>query len=87
VKGHDWGVSKRCYFDRNRENGGRGIHCGKGGLGALGLEPSGLAVTESERAIWVETRVVERLTALRQPGESYSDVILRIAGRGGRVDG
>jgi predicted CopG family antitoxin len=28
--------------------------------------------------IWVEARVVDRLTAMRQPGESYSDVIMRL---------
>ena len=31
--------------------------------------------------IWLDQRTVERLKAARQPGESYSDVILRIAGR------
>ncbi len=28
--------------------------------------------------IWVDATVVDRLTALRQPGERYSDVILRL---------
>jgi predicted CopG family antitoxin len=28
--------------------------------------------------IWVEAAVLERLTAMRRPGESYSDVILRL---------
>jgi hypothetical protein len=31
-----------------------------------------------ERLIWLEPRVVDRLRALRGPGESYSDVILRL---------
>jgi hypothetical protein len=31
------------------------------------------------RTVWLEPRVVDRLRALRGPGESYSDVILRIA--------
>ena len=31
------------------------------------------------RLIWVERRVVDRLRALRGPGESYSEVILRLA--------
>ena len=45
-------------------------------LGSLGFEA---APTEAgERAIWVETTVVDRLTAMRGPGESYSDVILRL---------
>jgi hypothetical protein len=35
-----------------------------------------------ERYVWLEPRVVDRLRALRGPGESYSDVILRLAGRG-----
>jgi hypothetical protein len=29
--------------------------------------------------IWLEPRVLDRLKALRGPGESYSDVILRLA--------
>jgi hypothetical protein len=32
-----------------------------------------------ERWIWLESRVVDRLKAMRGPGESYSDVILRLA--------
>ena len=32
-----------------------------------------------ERLIWLEPNVVDRLRAMRGPGESYSDVILRIA--------
>jgi hypothetical protein len=39
-----------------------------------------------ERFIWLETAAVDRLGALRGPGESCSDVILRLveieAGRG-----
>jgi hypothetical protein len=34
---------------------------------------------KGERLIWLDVRVVDRLTALRGPGESYSDVILRLA--------
>ena len=34
---------------------------------------------KGERLIWLEPNVVDRLKALRGPGESYSDVILRIA--------
>ena len=29
--------------------------------------------------IWLEPRFVDRLRAIRGPGESYSDVILRVA--------
>ena len=37
---------------------------------------------EGRRLIWLDHAVVNRLRAMRGPGESYSDVILRIAGRG-----
>jgi hypothetical protein len=33
---------------------------------------------KGERSVWLATAVVNRLTALRGPGESYSDVILRL---------
>ena len=45
-------------------------------LGSLGFEPA--PAESGERAIWVETAVVDQLTALRQPGESYSDLVLRL---------
>jgi hypothetical protein len=32
--------------------------------------------------IWLEHRWLDKLTAMRQPGESYSDVILRLAAIG-----
>jgi hypothetical protein len=32
-----------------------------------------------ERYVWLEPRVVDRLRYLRGPGESYSQVILRLA--------
>jgi hypothetical protein len=32
-----------------------------------------------ERQIWLERRIVERLKAMRGPGERYSEVILRLA--------
>jgi hypothetical protein len=35
---------------------------------------------QGERYVWLEPRVVDRLRHLRGPGETYSDVILRIAG-------
>lgn len=34
---------------------------------------------EGERHIWLEPLFVDRLRALRRPGESHSDVILRLA--------
>jgi hypothetical protein len=33
----------------------------------------------AERLIWLEPHVVNKLRALRGPGESYSDVIQRVA--------
>ena len=30
--------------------------------------------------VWLEAVVVDRLAAMRGPGESYSDVILRLVG-------
>jgi hypothetical protein len=34
---------------------------------------------KGERQIWLEPRFVDRLRAMRGPGESYSDVILGLA--------
>jgi hypothetical protein len=33
---------------------------------------------KGERLVWLDRAVVDRLRALRGPGESYSDVILRL---------
>jgi hypothetical protein len=45
-------------------------------LGSTGFEN---AVNEQgERLVWLDRAVVDRLGALRGPGESYSDVILRL---------
>ena len=46
-------------------------------LGSVGVDPEPGA--EGERHIWLEPRFVDRLRAMRGPGESYSDVILRLA--------
>jgi hypothetical protein len=35
---------------------------------------------QGQRLIWLDRSVVDRLRSLRGPGESFSDVILRIAG-------
>ena len=45
-------------------------------LGSIGYEREPNAT--GERLIWLEARVVDKLTAMRRPGESYSDVILRL---------
>jgi hypothetical protein len=49
-------------------------------LGSVGFEP---ADTKGERMVWLDPPIVARLKAMRGPGESYSDVILRLA----RADG
>ena len=48
---------------------------------SVGYEPQ--LSEKGERLIWLEAAMVDRLGAMRGPGESYSDVILRIAGREG----
>jgi hypothetical protein len=35
-----------------------------------------------ERYVWLPPNVVDRLRAQRRPGESYSDIILRLAASG-----
>ncbi len=49
-------------------------------LGSVGFE--GEANERGERLIWLEAAMVNRLRAMRGPGESYSDVILRLAAEG-----
>ena len=45
-------------------------------LGSVGYESE---VNElGERLVWLQTSVVDRLMAMREPSESYSDVILRL---------
>jgi hypothetical protein len=52
-------------------------------LGSVAVEP---AVEEGDlRHIWLEARWLDRLKSYRGPGESYSDVILRLAAEGGGV--
>jgi hypothetical protein len=48
-------------------------------LGSVGFEAE--ASERGERTVWLEEVWVDRLGAMRGPGESYSDVIMRIAGR------
>jgi len=50
-------------------------------LGSVAVEAE--ANERGERLIWLEAAMVDRLGAMRGPGESYSDVILRIARRDG----
>jgi hypothetical protein len=49
-------------------------------LGSVGYENE--VNQHGERYVWLEPNVVNRLRALRDPGESYSDVILRLASYG-----
>jgi hypothetical protein len=46
-------------------------------LGSVGYEPE--VNSKGERRVWIEAAVADRLTAMRRRGESYSDVILRLA--------
>ena len=51
-------------------------------LGFVSYENPGNA--KGQRYVWLDPKVVEHLRALRGPGESYSDVIIRLAkGDGG----
>jgi hypothetical protein len=50
-------------------------------LGSLGYEAH--RGTDGEVHIWIEDRWADKLAAMRQPGESYIDVIVRIASEGG----
>ncbi len=45
-------------------------------LGSVAVEAE--ANERGERYIWLEAAMVSRLGTMRGPGESYSDVILRI---------
>jgi hypothetical protein len=45
-------------------------------LGSVGYENE--TNERSERLIWLDHAVVARLKAMRRPGESYSDVIVRL---------
>ena len=46
-------------------------------LGSVGCEHAPNAT--GERLVWLEAAIVDRLSAMREPGEDYSDVILRLA--------
>jgi hypothetical protein len=49
-------------------------------LGSVGYENK--VNEKGERLIWLDRAVVDRLRAMRGEGESYSDVILRLAAEG-----
>jgi hypothetical protein len=49
-------------------------------LGSVGYENA--TNERGERLIWLDRAMVDRLHAMRGPGESYSDVILRVAAQG-----
>jgi hypothetical protein len=44
--------------------------------------PPSEANADGERDVWLSPNVVDRLKAMRGPGESYSDVIPRLAKAG-----
>jgi hypothetical protein len=46
-------------------------------LGSVGYEAE--PNERGERYVWLEDAMADRLGAMRGPGESYSDVILRVA--------
>jgi hypothetical protein len=49
-------------------------------LGSVGYEnPTN---EKGERLVWLDPSVVDRLRTMRGPGESWSDVILRLAEEG-----
>jgi hypothetical protein len=50
-------------------------------LGSVAYEPEPNA--KGERVIWLKEVWLSNLNAMRKPGESYSDVILRLVELGG----
>ena len=53
--------------------------CARLPLGSVGYEVE--ANEQGERYVWLEDAMADRLGAIRGPGESYSDVIIRFAGQ------
>jgi hypothetical protein len=56
--------------------GGRAFLMPEGFVWGVGYENA--TNERGERMIWLDHAVVSRLRAVRGPGESYSDVILRV---------
>jgi hypothetical protein len=54
-------------------------------LGSVGYENQ--TNERGERLIWLEPNVIERLRAMRGPGESYSEAILRLVAAAGSGSG
>ena len=52
-------------------------------LGTVAYEPEPNA--KGERLVWLEAIWLNKLDAMRKPGESYTDVILRLAEQGGAL--
>ena len=48
-------------------------------LGSIGFEAE--ANERGEKLVWLEDAMADRLAVMRGPGESYSDAIIRMAGR------
>jgi hypothetical protein len=48
-------------------------------LGSVGYEADDNE--RNVRHVWLEARIADRLGAMRGPGESFSDAIIRIAGQ------
>jgi hypothetical protein len=55
--------------------------CATQPLGSVGYEDQ--TNERGEKLIWLDHGVVARLRAMRGPGESYSDAILRLVGMDG----
>ena len=52
-------------------------------FGSVAYEPK--VNDQGEREIWLEPHILNKLRTMRGPGESYSDVILRLADQSGRA--
>jgi hypothetical protein len=48
-------------------------------VGSVAFEPE---ITKGLRQLWLERVWVDKLAGMRQPGERYSDVIVRVAAAG-----
>jgi hypothetical protein len=62
---------------RRRRQRRRGENNRDGPLTADGVQQE--RAPNGDHYVWLDPRFVDRLRAMRGPGESYSDVILRVA--------